>query len=370
MNTGLILDWNKIEPHTFYYQYRSECPVYYVSAQHGWNIYSYKQAKQILLHQDVLIPETKTSYTGLNQNAVRLIRQLARLNNFKQHEKSRRAAMHIYNQMQPLPVRPILESLLKASKNIDWVNAVGKKLPVLYILKSLKFGEEDCEFILKHIAVLVRIMSAQRTAEEVILLNKVIDALFVLSQKHLVHSSIAINNSDSDEWTELLISNLIGLLIQSYDAGRGLLTNTMIQLVRHHLPIPETDTTNYFKQAVAETLRFDPPVHLTRRIAGKDLLINHQMIKEGEMITIVLAAANLDPHIFESPLTYNPSRANNHEHLTFGAGHHQCLAKHLITGLVVDTFKILYHRIQMPVQSITYEILPNVRLVKNLFITI
>ncbi|MGY0039160.1 cytochrome P450 [Pedobacter sp. NJ-S-72] len=332
MDTGLILDWNKIDPHTFYSKYQSEHPVYYVSAQQGWNIYSYAYAKQVLLHQDALIPEIKTSHTGLNQNSVRLIRQLARLNNSQQHEKSRRAAMHIYNQMCPAPVNPILESLLKPAKtrgNINWVDAIAKKLPVLYILKSLNFGEEDCAFVVKHIAELVKIMSAQKTAKEIILLNKITDALFTLSQKHLANTPTVINGTDSDEWIELLTSNLIGLLIQSYDAGRGLLTNTLIQLIRNNQPVPKAGAEDYFRKVIIETLRFDPPVHLTRRIAGKDLLIGNQIIKEGEMITIVLAAANLDPLIFKSPLTYNPSRANNHEHLTFGAGHHQCLAKNL-----------------------------------------
>jgi hypothetical protein len=373
MNSGLILDWDKIDPHTFYSKHRSAQPVHYISAQQGWNIYSYEQAKQVLFHQDAFIPEIKTSHTGLNQNSVRLIRQLARLTNSQQHDKSRRAAMHIYNQMHPVPINPILESLLdaaKTTKNIDWVDAIGKKLPVLYILKSLKFGEQDCRFIVKHIAVLVKIMSADKTEEEIILINKITDALFALSQKHLANNTTAINSSDSYEWIELLTSNLIGLLIQSYDAGRGLLTNTLIQLIRNNQPVPETGAGDYYKQAVTETLRFDPPVHLTRRIVAKDLLIGNQKIKEGEMITIVLASANLDPQVFESPLTYNPFRANNHQHLTFGAGHHQCLAKHLITELTIETFKTLHHRIQMPAQSIICESLLNVRLVKNLFITI
>ena len=282
-------------------------------------------------------------------------------------------AMHIYNQMCLAPVNPILESLPKVAKtkgNIDWVDTIAKKLPVLYILKSLNFGEVDSAFVVKHIAELVKIMSAQRTAEEVILPNKITDALFTLSQKHLANTPTVINGIDSKKWIELLTSNLIGLLIQSYDAGRGLLTNTLIQLIHSNQPFPKAGAENYFSKVIIETLRFDPPVHLTRRIAGKDLLIGNQMIKEGEMITIVLAAANLDPPIFESPLTYNPSRANNHEHLSFGAGHHQCLAKHLITKLTAETFKTLYHRIQMPAQVITCESLLNVRLVKNLFITI
>lgn len=373
MDTGIILDWDTIDPLTFYTQKRAAHPVYYATAQQSWIIYAYPQARELLLHQDALIPEIKTSQTGLNKNAVQLIRQLARLNNFEQHEQSRAAALQIYNQMQPVAILDLLDFLLKSvitGEALDWVDLVCKKLPALYILESLNIGAEDCTFLIDNLPLLVKIMSPQHTAEETIQLNELINLLFPLLQKYLLHHATAPNNIAAEEWTTLLVSNLIGLLIQSYDAGRGLLTNTLLQLANHQLPVPASEVENYFKQAVIETLRFDPPIQLTRRIAGKDLLIGDQLIKKGEMIIILLASANLDPQIFESPLTYNLSRVNNQEHLTFGAGHHQCLAKHLIIQLTAETFKLLYHRILILPQSLTYEPLLNARLVKNLFITL
>lgn len=373
MDTGIILDWNTTEPLQFYAQKRAAHRVHYDKTQQSWIIYGYLQAKEALLNQDALIPQIKINQTGLNQNAVKLIQQLARLSNFEQHQQSRDAALQIYNQMQPVAIHELLDSLLeKISEELplDWVEVVCKKLPALYILKSLKVEAEDCNLIIRHLPILVRIMSPQQTSEDISQLNELINNLFLLLQKYLPDIKTGQNSLNSGEWTTLLISNLIGLLIQSYDAGRGLLTNTILQLGRHQLPVPASGAANYFKEAVMETLRFDPPIHLTRRIAGKDLLIDNQLIKEGEMIIILLAAANLDPQIFESPLTYNPSRSNNQEHLAFGAGHHQCLAKHLTMHLTAETFKILHHRIQILPQSLTYEPLLNARLVKNLLITL
>lgn len=373
METGIILDWNTTEPHTFYTQKRAAHPVHYAKAQQSWLVYAYPQAKEVLLHQDALIPELNTSQTGLNKNAVQLIQQLARLNNFEQHQQSRAAALQIYNQMQPVATQDLLDLLLNpitAGVPVDWVELVCKKLPALYILKSLNVRAQDCVFLIDHLPLLVKIMSPQQNPATIGQLNELIDMLFPLLQKYLPDSPIAPNHIAAEDWATLLISNLIGLLIQSHDAGRGLLTNTLLQLSAHRLLLPVTAAENYFEQAVVETLRFDPPIQLTRRVAGKDLLIGDQLIKKGEMIIILLAAANLDPQIFESPLTYNPSRGNNQEHLTFGAGHHQCVAKHLTMRLTAETFKILYHRIQILPQSFTYEPLLNARLVKNLFITL
>jgi hypothetical protein len=373
MDTGIILDWNTIEPRKFYTQKRAAHQLYYAKAQQSWFIYAYPQAKEVLLHQDALIPELNTNQTGLNKNAVQLIQQLARLNNFEQHQQSRAAALRIYNQMQPVPTQDLLDLLLKpviAGVPVDWVELVCKRLPALYILKSLNVGTQDCAFLIDNLPVLVKIMAPQQNPAIIEQLNELIDILFPLLQKYLPDSATAPNNIAAEEWATLLISNLIGLLIQSYDAGRGLLTNTLLQLAAHQLSLPVIEAENYFDQAVVETLRFDPPIHLTRRIAGKDLLIGNQLIKKGEMIIILLAAANLDPQIFESPLTYNPSRGNNQEHLTFGAGHHHCMAKHLTTRLTAEVFKILYHRIQILPQSLAYEPLLNAKLVKNLFITL
>ncbi|AMQ01269.1 hypothetical protein AY601_4428 [Pedobacter cryoconitis] len=369
MDTGIILDWNTIEPYTFYTQRRATHPLYYAKAQQSWLIYAYPQAKEVLLHQDALIPELNTSQTGLNKNAVQLIQQLARLNNFEQHQQSRAAALQIYNQMQPVATQDLLDLLLKpviTGIPVDWVEVVCKRLPALYILKSLNVEAKDCTFLIDHLPVLVKIMSPQQNPATIKQLNELINLIFPLLEKYLPDGAFAPNYIAAEEWETLLVSNLIGLLIQSYDAGRGLLTNTLLQLSNQQLSLSEAE--NYFEQAVVETLRFDPPIHLTRRVAGKDLLINDQLIKKGEMIIILLAAANLDPQIFESPLTYNPSRGNNKAHLTFGAGHHQCLAKHLTMRLTAETFKILYHQIQILPQSFTYEPLLNARLVKNLFI--
>ena len=373
MDTGIILDWNTTEPRQFYAQKRAAHQVHYDQEQQSWIIYGYTQAKEALLHQDALIPQIETNQSGLNQNAVKLIQQLARLNNFEQHQQSRDAALQIYNQMQPVAISELLDSLLEKISSgtpVNWVEVVCKRLPALYILKSLGTGAEDCTFIISHLQILVKIMSPWQTSEDISQLNELIDSLFLLLQKYLPDMTTTQSDLKPGEWTTLLCANLIGLLIQSYDAGRGLLTNTALQLACHQLPVPVSGTEKHFREAVMETLRFDPPIHLTRRIAGKNLLIGDHLIKEGEMMIILLAAANLDPQIFESPLTYNPSRSNNQEHLTFGAGDHQCLAKHLTIHLTAETFKILYHRIQILPQSLTYEPLLNARLVKNLFITL
>ncbi len=82
----------------------------------------------------------------------------------------------------------------------------------------------------------------------------------------------------------------IGLLVQAYEATAGLIGNTVAAGIRAAVPLPAADL-------VAQTLRRDPPVRFTRRVAPS-----------GEIIALDLTAARDDPA----------------GHLAFGSGLRTC----------------------------------------------
>jgi len=81
--------------------------------------------------------------------------------------------------------------------------------------------------------------------------------------------------------------------------------------------------------AVDEILRLDPPVLLTGRIAARDTELAGVRIREGAIVTTVLAAANRDPEIFAEPATFDVARDNAREHVSFSSGRHYCLGASL-----------------------------------------
>jgi cytochrome P450 len=174
--------------------------------------------------------------------------------------------------------------------------------------------------------------------------------------------------SDNNNILKVCVSNIIGLFIQSYDTGRGLLSNVLWQLLQtgHH----NADKV-YLHKSVIETLRFNPPVHNTRRIAADVIELNDVVIEKGDAILLVLAAANRDPLQFAEPDSYNINRANNHEHLSFGAGAHSCMATHFMVNLAVECFEYIFSRftkVELLEPSLTYEPLVNVRLPRSMWI--
>lgn len=77
--------------------------------------------------------------------------------------------------------------------------------------------------------------------------------------------------------------------------------------------------------AVEEILRLDSPVQLTARMAAVDTEIAGTAIARGEVVAILLAAANRDPAMFPEPHRFDVERVNAARHLAFSGGRHYCL---------------------------------------------
>jgi cytochrome P450 len=110
----------------------------------------------------------------------------------------------------------------------------------------------------------------------------------------------------------------IGLLFQAYDGTAGLIGNTLHQLAVAQPEITRRIVSDAKTLAgfVAEVARLDPPVHNTRRFATSNIAVEDAIVRDGESVLVVLAAANYD--------TEAKGRT-----FTFGEGRHACIAARL-----------------------------------------
>ncbi|TWH20429.1 cytochrome P450 [Prauserella rugosa] len=77
--------------------------------------------------------------------------------------------------------------------------------------------------------------------------------------------------------------------------------------------------------AVDEMLRVDPPVLLTGRTVVRDTEFAGTPVRAGSVVTTLLAGANRDPAVFDDPHTFDVTRPNSREHISFSSGRHYCL---------------------------------------------
>lgn len=75
---------------------------------------------------------------------------------------------------------------------------------------------------------------------------------------------------------------------------------------------------------VEECLRFDAPLHMFTRYALSDLDYEGMAFKKGEVIGLMLGAANRDPVRFKDADRFDPFRTDG-QNVSFGAGIHFCI---------------------------------------------
>ena len=120
--------------------------------------------------------------------------------------------------------------------------------------------------------------------------------------------------------------------------------------------------------AIEELMRWETPVPGGTRTPTEEMQIGGETVPAGTHVSVLWAAANLDPEKFTDPLTVDLTRRPN-AHYSFAAGFHRCLGSHLARmelRAALDQFhkRIPEYRLPDGIE-LTYEAIP-VRLARPL----
>ncbi len=97
--------------------------------------------------------------------------------------------------------------------------------------------------------------------------------------------------------------------------------------------------------AVAEALRYDSPLQLTKRLATRDTDVGGEQVRAGDQVLLCLGAANRDPAVFDRPDRFDITR-HAPESLALGHGMHGCLGGILATMQAQVALERIYARVE------------------------
>ncbi|MGW2048984.1 cytochrome P450 [Streptomyces sp. NPDC001858] len=133
---------------------------------------------------------------------------------------------------------------------------------------------------------------------------------------------------DGDKLThDELVAQVTMLYVAGYETSVNLISGGALALLRNpdQMELLRADP-ELAANAVEETLRYDPPVHTSRRVTLEPYHVGGHDIPAGSFILANLAGANRDEAFWGPDAEeLRIDRENARRHLSFGGGMHHCL---------------------------------------------
>jgi cytochrome P450 len=142
-----------------------------------------------------------------------------------------------------------------------------------------------------------------------------------------------------DETSRQTLANTMRVLLHAgYESFSRFLGNAVLALLQHPGGLKALHEVD-LRVALDELLRYGAPVQGDSRVCVADTWIGGRRLRRGDIVTLLLAAANRDPVVFTDPDELLLDRRPN-PHLAFGRGLHACLGArfaHLQARVILRT---------------------------------
>lgn len=329
------------DPYPYYAQLRAEGGLVFHQGLNAWVASNARAVAAVLAHPDCHVrpssePVPKAIVAGMAGN---VFGQLMRMN---EGERQRCPRSAIQPGLALIDVDEV-NALVGARLITPDANGLYKAMfrgPVCVVAALLGFSpaqgraisELTAEFVacLSPLSDQAQLDAAQAAAEQ--LRGYFVELLDDPDRKNPLLAGIGKRFAGDQE---TLIANLIGLFSQTYDATAGLIGNGVVALIRNPTLLRDAAC---IEDLIAETQRFDPSVQNTRRFVAAPCEIQGMSLNSGDVILVLLASANRDPQLNDSPDTFILDRPQRRS-FTFGAGRHQCPGQMLALSIASATLK-------------------------------
>jgi len=344
----------------------------------------YDDVLAALKHRDLsvsLIPDTiKRTASRLRVEGFdlldRFIRSSIVFTDNPAHVRLRRLVNQAYTPRAVLETTPLIDGEIAAclhafetGETADLMGELARPLPVRVLCRWMQVDGEHYADIAHHVHHVRLLLDPgmmgrrdyARAAESLAHLTDFFSAHIdgpAATREGLVRALISAQ-ADGDRLSrEEVAFACIMSFVAGTEATQCLIGNVVLALANH----PEQLTLlrkrpELVQRAVEESVRFETPLQLTKRVAGVPTAINGVPLAAGEQILLCIGAANRDAAVFDNPDTFD-CMCERAPHVGFGYGLHTCLGGQLArlqTERVLHTLLTRYAMWEVGACDVTWQ---------------
>ncbi len=341
------------DPYPAYRRLRSEDPVYWSEAWNAWILTRFDDAVALLR-----TPETYSStgrFTAFlasmptpSSPGVEAIRRHYSSGMIQSdppdHTRMRQLVSKAFSARRVEEMRPRIEAIVQKllddalqAGSFDAIRELAKPLPSLVISEMLGVPEADQDQMLGWSDAIVGFQAtttasaarAEAAGAAIVAFETYVRELISERLGHPQDDLLTALAQAEAEGSRLSESELLSMVTTLYVAGhettRNLIGNTLVCLFRY----PEAlnairSSPDATPGVIEEALRFESPIQRAWRRVDHDVTLEGRRLEAGQLVYMMLGAANRDPDHFANPDTFDASRSPA-RHIAFGMGVHFCL---------------------------------------------
>jgi cytochrome P450 len=338
------------DPYPVYHQLRSAAPVHWHEPLGAWLLSRYDDVLSVLHDPRVSSDRTGAMQASAGRPELRpffsFVSRRMVFTDPPQHTRLRGLVAQAFKPHVIQALRPHIQGLVddfldrvRGRGGMDVIPDLAFPLPATVIAELLGIPPEDRERLKKWSDEFILILSAApaaipadayeraaRAARELTdYLGDVVRRRRAEPRPDLITMLLQAEENGDRLSEEELFATINQLMVAGHETTTNLIGNGLLALLRRPDQLRRLrQAPELMPQAVEELLRYDSPVQFVDRLAREDLEVGGRQIRRGQLLHLLLGAANRDPAHFPEPDRLDVSRAPNH-HLAFAQGIHFCL---------------------------------------------
>lgn len=355
-------------PYPLFRRLRTEDPVHWDPFLHTWVVTRYVDVLEVLHSFSANRTHTpeKLKAMGLSQMsplAQLMVKQMLFMDP-PAHTRLRSLASYAFSPARIAVlrshIREIVTQLLDAVQNkgeMDIIRDLGEPLPAVVTAEMLGVPPDDRYRLKSWSADFAEMLgNFQHNPEHAPRMLRTVHDMTAYfrdriremkdhPRKGLVHALMTAEIDGDRLSEEEVVATSIVTMVGGLETTTNLIGNGVLTLLRNPAALRRLqEDISLIPPAVEEMLRYESPSQHTGRLAPEDVELGGRLIRKGQAVMAVMAAANRDPERFPDPDRFDVSRTDN-RHLAFGYAAHFCFGAALARVEGQEAFEAIVRRL-------------------------